>query len=179
MGYRLTFNSFWAFTSKKLKLLFSPSMYKQENRSGVKNLFGDWIVLFYQVMVFHIIFMLVLFHNKKCCNCINLFSCNLWDLFVMGLVLSGEYLMKIAKGYVRSTCRKLKNQCISQVISRLGQPTRWPARWTDSWDFKCNSYTLHPHYPQNSKEVNQIENPRKVSTTPHLVRESYSSLSEN
>ena len=37
----------------------------------------------------------------------------------MGLVLSGEYLMKIAEGYVRSTCRKLKSQLISRVSRDL------------------------------------------------------------
>ena len=33
-------------------------------------------------------FMLALFHDKKCCNCFNLFSCILWDFIVLGLVLS-------------------------------------------------------------------------------------------
>ena len=70
-------------------------------------------------MVFHIIFILVLFHNKKYFNCINLFSCNLWELFVMSLVLSGEYLMKIAKGHGRSTCRKLNSQFILRVSRDL------------------------------------------------------------
>ena len=41
-------------------------------------------------MVFQIIFMLSLFHDKKCCNFINLFPCILWNLIVMGLVLSGK-----------------------------------------------------------------------------------------
>ena len=45
-------------------------------------------------MVFHITFVLALFHGKKCCRCINLFSCILWDLIVMGLILSGENLLK-------------------------------------------------------------------------------------
>ena len=38
------------------------------------------------------------------------------DLFVMGLVLSGEDLTKIAKGHMRSTCRKLNSQarCLTQ-----------------------------------------------------------------
>ena len=31
-----------------------------------------------------------LFHDKKCCNCINLFPCILWDFIVLGLVLVGE-----------------------------------------------------------------------------------------
>ena len=39
-------------------------------------------------MIFHITFMLALSHNKKFCNFINLFPCILWDLFVLGLVLS-------------------------------------------------------------------------------------------
>ena len=32
--------------------------------------------------------MLALFHDKKCCNCFNLFPCILWDFIVLGLVLS-------------------------------------------------------------------------------------------
>ena len=64
-------------------------------------------------MVFHITFMLDLFHNKKCCNSINLIPCILWDLIVMGLVLSDEDLIKIVEGHMRSTCWKLKSQCVS------------------------------------------------------------------
>ena len=51
-----------------------------------------------------------LFNDKKCCNCINLFPYFLWDLFVIGLVLSGEYLIKIVEGHMRSTCRKVNSQ---------------------------------------------------------------------
>ena len=53
--------------------------------------------------------MLVVFHDKKCYNFINLFSCILWDLIVKGLVLSGEDLIKIVEGHMNSTCRKLKS----------------------------------------------------------------------
>ena len=45
-------------------------------------------------MVFHLTFMLALFHDKKYCNFINLFPCILWDLIVMSLVLSGENYLK-------------------------------------------------------------------------------------
>ena len=45
-------------------------------------------------MVFHITFLLALFDNRKCCNYINLFLCILWDLFVMGLVLIWQRLLK-------------------------------------------------------------------------------------
>ena len=45
-------------------------------------------------MIFHITFILALFHDKKCCNCINLFPCILWNLIVMSLVLSDENLLK-------------------------------------------------------------------------------------
>ena len=34
--------------------------------------------------------MLALFHYKKCCNLINLFTYILWDLIVMSLVISGK-----------------------------------------------------------------------------------------
>ena len=55
-------------------------------------------------MVFHITFMLALFHDKKCCNCINLFPCILWDLFVSGLALSWWRLLKTVKF---ATCLRL------------------------------------------------------------------------
>ena len=45
-----------------------------------------------------------LFHEKKCCNCINSFLVFLWDLFVIGLVLCGGDLIKIVKSHMRSTC---------------------------------------------------------------------------
>ena len=67
-----------------------------------------------------------LFHDKKCCNCINLFPYTLWDLFVMGLVLSGEYLIKIAKGHIRNTCRKVNSQA------------RCPAQYSLSRRLSCD-----------------------------------------
>ena len=81
-------------------------------------------------MVFHITFVLALFHDKKCCNCINLFSCILYDLLVMSLVLSGKDLLK-------------------KLISRLGSQVVQPAKVTwgapvGSWrvsvfrDLSCN-----------------------------------------
>ena len=54
---------------------------------------------------FHITFVLALFYDKKCCNCINLFPCILWDLFIMSLVLSWWRLLK-----------KLISQLGSQVV---------------------------------------------------------------
>ena len=34
----------------------------------------------------------------------------LWDLFVMGLVLSSEDLIKTTEGHMRTTCRKVNSQ---------------------------------------------------------------------
>ena len=39
----------------------------------------------------------------------------LWDLFVMGLVLSGKNLIKTVEGHMRSTCRKVNSQARFQV----------------------------------------------------------------
>ena len=74
-------------------------------------------------MVFHITFMLALFYDKKCCNFINLFSCILWDLIVMGLLLSGENLIKTVEGYMRSTCPEAKESV--RIATHL---TSWPSR---------------------------------------------------
>ena len=43
---------------------------------------GDCKVVIYNYVL------LALFHNKKCCNCFNLYPCTLWDFIVLGLVLS-------------------------------------------------------------------------------------------
>ena len=37
---------------------------------------------------FTTMFLLGLFHEKKCCNCFNFVPCTLWDFIVLGLVLS-------------------------------------------------------------------------------------------
>ena len=39
----------------------------------------------------------------------------LWDLFVMGLVLSGKNLIKTVEGHMRSTCRKVNSQAKFQL----------------------------------------------------------------
>ena len=39
----------------------------------------------------------------------------LWDLFVMGLVLSGKNLIKTVEGHMRSTCRKMNSQARFQL----------------------------------------------------------------
>ena len=66
---------------------------------------------------FHITFVLALFHDKECCNCINLFPCILWVLIVMGLDLSGEDLLK-----------KLISRLVSRVTHDLFREslTTWP-----------------------------------------------------
>ena len=52
-----------------------------------------------------------LFHNKKCCNCINLFPCILWDFILLALVLSWWRLLK-------------------KLISRLGPQVVQPIKVT-------------------------------------------------
>ena len=39
----------------------------------------------------------------------------LWDLFVIGLVLSGKNLIKTVEGHMRSTCRKVNSQARFQL----------------------------------------------------------------
>ena len=64
-----------------------------------------------------------LFHDKKCCNCINLFPCILWDFIILGLVLSRWRLLK---------------KLISWLNSRVVQPVKvsWESH-TGSWRVKC------------------------------------------
>ena len=126
--------------------------------------------------------MLALFHDKKCCNCINLFPCILWDLFVKSLVLSWWRLLKTEK--IAQDSKVCDLLTTDSWVDNLWKVT-WEAH-TRSWrvkcqtifashfatwltprvtcetlyldDFKCDSYTLHsyyiyPHYPQNCKEA--------------------------
>ena len=83
----------------------------------------------------------------------------------MGLVLSGENLIKIAEGHIRSTCRKLNSQarCPSQyslfrkvtrnLDSRLApvasDPRGFPV-FTENCDFSYShhSYYIYPYYPK-------------------------------
>ena len=41
-----------------------------------------------KVVIYNYVFMLALFHDKKCCKYIKLFSYILWNFIVLGLVLS-------------------------------------------------------------------------------------------
>ena len=123
-------------------------------------------------MVFHTTFTLALFLDKKYWNCINLFPCILWDLIVMDLVLSGEYLIKTVEGHMRSTCWKFRD---------------WSCDMANSQDDLRNAlidgilsvtlipftYTIYLHDPQNCKEV--VQKKTKGFYNTHLVRESYSS----
>ena len=74
---------------------------------------------------FHITFVLALFHDKKCYNCINLFPCILWDFTILGLVLSWWRLLK---------------KLILRLVSRVVQFAKvtWEAH-AGSWRVKCQA----------------------------------------
>ena len=58
--------------------------------------------------------MLTLFHDKKCCNCINFVRYILWDFIVLGLVLSWwriEYEMKIS-AVLQLACKKFARKVL-------------------------------------------------------------------
>ena len=61
-------------------------------------------------MIFLITLVLPYSMTKSAVIALIYFLVFLSDLFVMGLVLSGEDLIKIAEGHMRSTCRKVNNQ---------------------------------------------------------------------
>ena len=108
----------------------------------------------------------------------------MWDLFVMGLVLSGEDLIKIAKGHMKSTCRKVNSQarCLAQynlsrkVTRNLDSQLALVASdlWSSPVLLKIVTfhipithaiYTLITH--KNGKKPIERKTLRKVSTT-HL-----------
>ena len=59
-------------------------------------------------MIFLITFVLAYSMTKSIVIALIYFLIFLWDLFVLGLVLSGGDLIKTAKSHMRSTCQKLK-----------------------------------------------------------------------
>ena len=89
------------------------------------------VIIFVKLCFLHNIYVCFI-SWQKCFNFINLFSCILWDLIIMGLVLSSKDLLKTLEfttnssyntreGHMRSTCRKLKSQCISWVAHDLAK----------------------------------------------------------
>ena len=61
-------------------------------------------------MIFLITLVLAYSMTKSVVIALIYFLVFLWDLFVMGLVLSDGDLIKTAKSHMRSTCRKVKSQ---------------------------------------------------------------------
>ena len=126
-------------------------------------------------MVFHITFVLALFQDKKCSNFIKLFPCILWDLIVMGLILSWWRLLKTVKirnllatespvdnpqkviweahaGSWRVNCHTVFYESLHNLaILRVNYETLY----LDV--FKCDSY-VHPYYiyPGSHKSVRRL-----------------------
>ena len=93
-------------------------------------------------------FMLTLFHDKKCCKCIKLFHCILWDFIVFDLVLSWwriKLQMKI------SAISQLAHKKFASKGSR--EKVMWEA-YAKNWIVKCQAIfheTDHlTRYPLNS-----------------------------
>ena len=60
-------------------------------------------------MIFLITLVLAYSMTKSVVIILIYFLIFLWDLFAMGLILSGEDLIKIAEGHIRTTCRKVNS----------------------------------------------------------------------
>ena len=141
--------------------------------------------------------MLTLFHDKKYCNCINLFPCILWDFTVLGLVLSWwriKYAMKIS-AVSPLACKKFANKGSCEKVTWEAQARSWRvkcqvafckyfARKAISWGtckilcLEVLSVTFHIFYPtiytlitHKSKKRLIKENPREVSTKHPPFRE--------
>ena len=136
--------------------------------------------------------------QKKYCNCIILFLCILWDLIAMGLVLSwwrllkklisrlGSRVVQLAKftwgahaGSWRVKCQTVFRESLHYLANS------WVTCETLYLeDYKCDlssslPYYIYSHYPQNCKGAIQKKTLEKFLQHTHLVRESYTSLSEN
>ena len=71
-----------------------------------------------------------------------------------------------AKGHMRSTCWKLKNQ-VPKGISHLGQLARWPTRCIAN-PFCMLSSFLYPHYISSHYPQNCKDNFREKTLEIHL-----------
>ena len=91
--------------------------------------------------------MLALFHDKKCCNFINLFPSILWDLFVMSLVLSWSNLLK-------------------KLISQLGSQVVQPAKVT--WGAQVGSWRVNVFRNLSRDLANSWDDPRNALTVEIL-----------
>ena len=60
-------------------------------------------------MIFLITLVLAYSMTKSVVIILIYFLIFLWDLFAMSLILSGEDLIKIAEGHMRTTCRKVNS----------------------------------------------------------------------
>ena len=108
--------------SKSVRVASASLAYSQNGQYLLRERFVPPQNIF---MVFRITFVLTLFHDKKYCNCTNLFFCILWDFIVLGLVLSWWRLLK-------------------KLILRLGSWVMQPAKVTweshvGSWRVKCQA----------------------------------------
>ena len=77
--------------------------------------------------------MLDLFHNKKCCNCNNLFPCILWDFIALGFVVSWwriKHAMKIST-VLRQTHKKFTSKGYHENAT-------WEVH-ARSWKVKCSA----------------------------------------
>ena len=77
-------------------------------------------------MIFLITLVLAYSMTKSVVIILIYFLIFLWDLFAMSLILSGEDLIKIAEGHIRTTCRKVNSQA------------RCPAQYSLSRKLTCN-----------------------------------------
>ena len=115
----------------------------------------------------------------------------LWDLFVLGLVLSGGDMIKTAKSHMSSTCRKVKSQAsypestVCQLAnSQLGSPLEPVSSkpWVSHVLLKHMTFRIlltHTIYipslsTKNVRSLLREKTLKKVSTT-HLpyLKESY------
>ena len=66
-------------------------------------------------MIFLITLVLAYSMTKSVVIVLIYFLVFLWDLFIMGLVLIGEDLIKTVEGHVRNTCKKVNSQARFQL----------------------------------------------------------------
>ena len=139
-----------------------------------------------------------LFHDKKCCNCINLFHCILWDFIVLSLVLNrwrllkkfilrlGSWVVQLVKVSWESHARSWRVKCqpvFHESLRNLGQVA------SDPWNSLLRRFLVWLLYPspilyipllpkkvkwgyleKNHREVSTIHPPFKERAIHLLVR---------
>ena len=95
--------------------------------------------------------MLILFHDKKYCNCINFVLCILWDFIVLGLVLSWWKIRLTMK--ISAIFRLSRKKFVSKVSAK---------RPHEKYILEAEMSSIRLNFASTSRERSSCEVPAKL-----------------